>query len=262
MRNFMQGASVMRVADKCNSEGQEGAGFREGFVEQDKGPCGTVRHFGQIPQRTQSLFAPEAGMSRLRYRTADSIAILPPYWLRLWTIDAAREVTGIGVMIVVAAWVLIELCKTFGILIANTDSAAPAGVYHVVSTTFHRGDLVAACLPAVIAQAGLARGYLRTSTCPGNVEPVGKIAGAISGDTVVIEGGGVTINSRPVPHSAVALHDSEGRPLQHVPFGSYSVSPDQVWLFGFDDGRSWDARYFGPVSIANIRGVLAPVLAW
>jgi len=201
-------------------------------------------------------------MSWLRYSTADSISVLPPYWLRFWTIDAARDVTAIGVMIVVATWVLIGLGKAFGILIANTDSAAPAGVYHVVSTDFHRGDLVAACLPPEIAEAGLARGYLRTGPCPGNTEPVGKIAAALPGDTVVIEGGGVTINGKRISHSGVALHDSHGRSLQHVPFGSYTVAADQVWLFGFHDRRSWDARYFGPVPIASVRGALEPVLTW
>jgi len=201
-------------------------------------------------------------MSRLRYRTADSIAILPPYWLRIWTIDAAREVIAIGVMIVFAGWLLIVLGKAFGILIANTDSAAPAGVYHVASKSFRRGDLVAACLPPEIAQAGLVCGYLRTGPCPGHAEPVGKIAAAIAGDTVVIERRGVTINGKPIPHSAVAPHDSKGRPLQHVPFGSYTVAADQVWLFGFHDRRSWDARYFGPVPITSVRGALEPVLTW
>ena len=58
-------------------------------------------HFWEIPQRTRGLFCQEGHMSRLRYSTADSISILPPYWLRIWTIDAAREVTAIGVTIIV-----------------------------------------------------------------------------------------------------------------------------------------------------------------
>jgi conjugative transfer signal peptidase TraF len=221
-----------------------------------------VRHFSQIPQRTRGLFCQEAHMRQLQYRTADSIPVLPPYWLQLWTIDAARDVTAIGVMIVLAVWVLIGLGKAFGILIANTDSAAPAGVYQVVSSTFHRGDLVAACLPPDIAQAGLARGYLSTGPCAGDAEPVGKIAAALPGDTVAIKRGGVTINGKAIPHSVVALHDSKGRPLPHVPFGSYTVAVDQVWLFGFHDRRSWDARYFGPVPITNLRGALQPVITW
>jgi conjugative transfer signal peptidase TraF len=262
MRSFIATQSIMPVADQSNWEGQKGSGSEGGFVEQDKGPCGTVRHFSPIPQRTRGLFGREGRMSRLQYGTADSIPVLPPYWVRLWTIDAARDVTSTGVMIVVAAWLLIGLGKAFGILIANTDSAAPAGVYHVVSTDFHRGDLVAVCLPPDIAEAGLVRSYLRTGPCPGNAEPVGKIAAAIPGDTVVIERGGVSINGKPISHSGVAMHDSKGRPLRHVPFGSYTVAADQVWLFGFHNRRSWDARYFGPVPIANVRGALAAVLTW
>jgi len=40
------------------------------------------------------------------------------------------------------------------------------------------------------------------------------------------------------------------------------VAAGQVWLFGFNDARSWDARYFGPVPLANLRGVLTPVVTW
>lgn len=201
-------------------------------------------------------------MTRLRYRTADSIPVLPPYWLRLWTIDAARDVTGIGVMIVVAAWVLIGLGKAFGILIANSDSAAPAGVYHVVSTDFHRGDLVAACLPPDIAQAGLLRGYLRTGPCSGNAEPVGKIAEALPGDVIELEPGWVKVNGHRFADSATATRDRHGRSLPHVAWGKRIVTSGDVWLFGFHDRRSWDARYFGPVPITSVRGALAPVLTW
>jgi len=176
--------------------------------------------------------------------------------------DAARELTAIGVGIFVAAWVMIVVGKTFGVLVANTDSAAPAGVYRVTSASFDRGDLVAACLPVAIAQMGLARGYLHTGPCAGNAEPVGKVAGALPGDRVVIERDGVAINGRRIPHSAVASRDSSGRPLSHVPFGAYTVVANQVWLFGFHDRRSWDARYFGPVPLSSVRGALAPIVTW
>jgi type IV secretory pathway protease TraF len=44
--------------------------------------------------------------------------------------------------------------------------------------------------------------------------------------------------------------------------GIHRVAPDEVWLFGFNDERSWDARYFGAVPLAEVRGVLRPVLTW
>jgi conjugative transfer signal peptidase TraF len=249
-------------ADKSNCEWQKGAGLGSGFVEQDKGPCGTVRHFRRIAQRTRGLFAKEARMSWIPYRTADSIPGSPAFWLRIRRIDAVRELTVLGVGIFIVALMLIGLGKAFGVLIANTDSAAPAGVYRVASGSFQRGDLVAACLPFATAQLGLARGYLRTGPCAGSAEPVGKVAGALPGDTVMIERGGVTINGKRITHSAVAAHDSAGRPLTHVPFRTYRVAADQVWLFGFHNRRSWDARYFGPVPLSSVRGALAPLLTW
>ena len=147
-------------------------------------------------------------------------------------------------------------------LISNTDSAAPAGVYRVSPRKLQRGELVAACLPIAIAQEGLARGYLRTGACAGNAEPVGKIVGALPGDIVEIEPGWVAVNGARFAHSGAATHDSADRPLPHVAWGNRRVAASEVWLFGFNDRRSWDSRYFGPVPLANVRGEIKPVLTW
>ncbi len=62
--------------------------------------------------------------------------------------------------------------------------------------------------------------------------------------------------------SAVAAHDSAGRALSHVAWGRHRVASGEVWLFGFNDRRSWDSRYFGPVPLANVRGEIEQVIAW
>jgi type IV secretory pathway protease TraF len=62
--------------------------------------------------------------------------------------------------------------------------------------------------------------------------------------------------------SAVASHDSAGRPLPHIAWGTHRVPSGQVWLFGFNDRWSWDSRYFGPVPLANVRGEIKPVVVW
>ncbi len=53
-----------------------------------------------------------------------------------------------------------------------------------------------------------------------------------------------------------------GRPLVHAAWGSHRVTDGQVWLFGFNNPRSWDARYFGDVPAANILGALKPIITW
>ncbi|MGH8323941.1 MAG: S26 family signal peptidase, partial [Steroidobacteraceae bacterium] len=196
------------------------------------------------------------------YRTADLAPGSLADRVRIRQREASQKALGLLAGIVILGALLIGLGEAFGILIANTDSAAATGVYRVASASFARGDLVAACLPPAIAQAGLARGYLHTGPCAGNAEPVGKIVGALPDDTVAIERDGVMVNGSRIVHSAVASHDSHGRALAHIAFGKYQVRANEVWLFGFHDRRSWDSRYFGPVPLANVRGKLEAVLTW
>ena len=132
-----------------------------------------------------------------------------------------------------AAALLVAFGNGLGLMISNTDSAAPAVIYRVVSNHFYRGNLVAACLPTAVEQEGLVRGYLRAGPCLGDAEPVGKIVGALPGDIVEIESGWVAVNGVRFPRSAVAASDSVGRPIPHALFGKYEVAANKVWLFGF-----------------------------
>ena len=158
---------------------------------------------------------------------------------------------------------LVALGRLFGLRISLTDSAAPAGIYRLVSAIpAYRGELVGACLPASIELEGLARGYLAKGDCPGGAEPVAKVIGALPGDVLKVQTQGVSINGTMFADSGIAERDSIGRPLPHVPWGVRKVPPGQVWLFGFNNSRSWDARYFGPVPLSGVRGVLQPILTW
>ena len=145
--------------------------------------------------------------------------------LHLQRLEGTRGPLAAIAGIALAAAILIAIGEAFGVLISNTDSAAPAGVYRVVGRESDRGDLVAACLPIAAAQEGLARGYLRTGGCAGDAEPVDKIVGALPGDMVEIEPGWVAINGKRIAHSATASHDSAGRPLSHVAVGQAQRSP-------------------------------------
>lgn len=70
------------------------------------------------------------------------------------------------------------------------------------------------------------------------------------------------MNGARFARSKVATHDSAYRPLPHVAWGSHRAGAGQVWLFGFNDRRSWDSRYFGPIPLANVRGEIKPVVTW
>jgi conjugative transfer signal peptidase TraF len=168
-----------------------------------------------------------------------------------------------GVMAVLAgAVVLASSGRILHLQIILTDSAAPAGIYRLIAATPVRGALVAACLPAAAARTGLARGYLQAGDCPGGVEPVAKVLGALPGDEVQVAPDGVAVNGVPFANSQTAAHDRAGRPLAHVAWGARRVDDGEVWLFGFHNRRSWDARYFGAVPLAAVRGALRPVVRW
>jgi conjugative transfer signal peptidase TraF len=114
----------------------------------------------------------------------------------------------------------------------------------------------------VIARVGRARGYLSGGACPAAAEPVAKVIGAVAGDVVEVAPGWVAVNGMRLPNSRTAARDSASRPLGHVVWGARQVAAGEVWLFGFHDARSWDARYFGPIAASSVQGDLRPVLTW
>ena len=163
----------------------------------------------------------------------------------------------------IAVALLVLLGRVFGLRISLTDSAAPAGIYRIVpGVSLERGELVGVCLPPSIALEGLARGYIQKGDCPGGAEPVAKVIGALPGDVLEVLPSSVSADGKTFPDSTIAPRDSIGRPLPHVPWGRRQVAPGEVWLFGFNNRRSWDARYFGPVPLSAVRGVLQPILTW
>ena len=105
------------------------------------------------------------------YSTAESAPGSLAQRLLFRRLEGARGPIAAMVGFAISAVILVALGEAFGLLISNTDSAAPAGVYRVFSREVKRGDLVAACLSIPIAQEGLARGYLRTGGCPATPSP-------------------------------------------------------------------------------------------
>jgi conjugative transfer signal peptidase TraF len=80
------------------------------------------------------------------------------------------------------------------------------------------------------------------------------------GDTVEFSEGGVAVNRRLLPNTAPRIADTQGRPLQHFPFGRYVVQRGTVWVASTYNPRSFDSRYFGPVPESLIRAHLRPLV--
>lgn len=78
-----------------------------------------------------------------------------------------------------------------------------------------------------------------------------KRIAAIDGDSVCAEDDAIRINERTVAHRAA--QDSQGGALPRWS-GCRPLAADEVFLMG-DTPDSFDSRYFGPVSAADIEGV-------
>jgi type IV secretory pathway protease TraF len=70
----------------------------------------------------------------------------------------------------------------------------------------------------------------------------------------------VAVNDDLLPNSAPRPFDINNRSLQHWPFGRYCVAPGTVWVISSFNARSFDSRYFGPISLRSVRARLIPLL--
>jgi conjugative transfer signal peptidase TraF len=143
----------------------------------------------------------------------------------------------------------------------NLTPSEPLGLWRIVALNSPAvvGDLVFICPPrAPASEQAIALGYLRRGLCPGGYAPLIKTIVATGGAHVVIERL-VTIDGRPLEHSAVRTKDGSGRRL--VAFGGGTVAAGEVFVHS-PYIASFDSRYFGPIPAHGILGRAEQVLTY
>ncbi|MBT8470617.1 MAG: conjugative transfer signal peptidase TraF [Deltaproteobacteria bacterium] len=169
---------------------------------------------------------------------------------------ARRFASPISVLAVAAA--AVGLAHSVGLRL-NLTPSLPRGVYFLRPGVPARGTLVAACLPAEAATVGRRRGYLGSGTCANESAPVLKFVAAVAGDVVEI-GTDTRVNGAYL-QSAPPIEDRAGRPLGAYPTGRYMLRRGELWLYS-PSPHSWDSRFFGPVSMDEVLGVVRPLWTW
>src|SRR4051794_10650184 len=140
----------------------------------------------------------------------------------------------------------------------NYSPSLPVGLYVVASD--HSADLVEFCPTEPYASLAAERGYRSVGSCPDGGAPLMKPIAAQPGDIVEISSRGFAVNGKELPNSAPLNVDTDGRSLQHWPFGKYRVETGTVWVISSYNRRSLDSRYFGPVKENRIRHHLRALL--
>ena len=233
------------------------------FVEQDKASAVQCRRSAVFSNLLTAFPPLESILVGQLYSTAKIASEPTVPRLHFECLRQARRPVLAMLVPLIAVAFLVVVGRVIGLRISLTDSAAPAGIYRIVRGVSVITRRTRWCLPTVLDRTGRTRSRLpSTRRLPGGAEPVAKIVGALPGDLLEVQPGWVSVDGQVFADSAVAAHDSIGRPLPHVPWGRRQVAPGEVWLFGFHNVRSWDARYFGPVPLSEVRAALKPVLTW
>lgn len=173
-------------------------------------------------------------------------------WRAGWTISLLVLAFGGGTL----ALTLVAACAGLRL---NDSPSMPTGVY-VRTSSESIANLVVFCPSEPFARLSVERGYRSRGNCPDGAEPLAKPIAARPGDCVELSAAGMAVNGRPLTNTAPLAKDSAGRPLSHWPFGRYIVVPGTVWVASTYSIRSFDSRYFGPVSASQVREHVRPLL--
>ncbi len=160
------------------------------------------------------------------------------------------------------ALVLLGLVLAGGLRI-NGSRSFPVGLYWATTKTPEKGDLVFVDPPALpIFHLALKRGYIDAGYSPaGSCALIKRLVG-VAGDRVTINNEGVEIDGVRLPNSKPRDHDGAGRPLQPYVLIDYLLGPGEILLMSDQSAASFDARYFGPVSVTQIRSVITSLITW
>lgn len=146
----------------------------------------------------------------------------------------------------------------FGGIRVNTSASLPIGLYKI--TQEPSAKLIEFCPAEPFGSLSASRAYRGKGNCPDGAEPLMKPIVAVAGDAVTVSAAGVAVNGALLPNSAPLPFDTQHRSLPPWPFGKYRVTPGTVWVVSSYNQRSFDSRYFGPISVASIHSHLRPLL--
>jgi conjugative transfer signal peptidase TraF len=172
------------------------------------------------------------------------------------TVTTATSVGGIALLLLGSAFQLA------GARI-NTSKSIPVGLYWTTRTPMEKGAYVLFCPPpSGVFNEARERGYIGAGFCPGGYGYLMKQVAATARDTVTVTSEGVRVNGERLPQSMPRLADRAGRRLPRFQADGYVLGHAEVLLMSNGSPTSFDGRYFGPVSRAQLKTAIKPMLTW
>lgn len=142
----------------------------------------------------------------------------------------------------------------------NLTDSIPRGIYRITDIKPRKNGYVIFCPDSRPAfKQGLDRGYIDSGLCPGGYGYLMKKVVAFSGDKIAVTAEGVFVNHQLIPFSKPIATDGLSRPLPQWRTKDYQLKDDELMTMTSQSKWSFDSRYYGPVSIRQIKGMITPV---
>ena len=140
----------------------------------------------------------------------------------------------------------------------NWSPSVPLGIYWLTADA--NAPYLTFCMSRNVLTEAMAHGYEPLhGSCPGGTSWVLK-PNLERAHEVTFSRAGFVIDGHSLPNTAPLARDRFGRALPHYPFGTYLVSRKEVWVVSSYNRRSYDSRYFGPVSRSSVVSYARPLL--
>lgn len=154
---------------------------------------------------------------------------------------------------------MVLLLVAMGFKINMTDSI-PIGLYRITDIKNLKNAFVIFCPEdKPVFQQARDRGYIDSGLCPGGYGYLMKKVVAIKGDNISVTDEGVLVNHQLIPFSKPISADGLKRPLPQWRTRDYQLKKDEILTMTSQSEWSFDTRYFGPVRLSQIKGVITPV---
>jgi conjugative transfer signal peptidase TraF len=166
-----------------------------------------------------------------------------------------------GLLMAVFGLIALSLvCYLAGLKI-NTTKSIPVGIYRLTDAPVGKGEYVIFCPPpTALFDEARERGYIGAGFCPGNYGYMMKRVLATGNDRIVLTDEGLRINGSLLLSSKPLETDKAGRMMSRYSFNHYQLGKSELLLMSDVSATSFDGRYFGPVEIGQVRGVIRPIL--
>jgi conjugative transfer signal peptidase TraF len=145
----------------------------------------------------------------------------------------------------------------------NTIRSIPVGIYRLTDMPVGKGEYVIFCPPpSALFDEARERGYIPAGFCPGGYGYMMKRVLGTKGDLVSSSDKGIAVNGELLPASALKDADGAGRIMPRYPYSDYTLKASELLLMSDGSPTSFDGRYFGPVNLSQVKGVITPIITF